>query len=239
MPIYHIPEDEIVFPHPSLSNPDGILGIGGDLSIERLLVAYQNGIFPWYGELDPIMWWSPDPRCILFPENIKVRKSMRSYFNQDKYRITFDTHFEEVITACQRIERHGQSGTWIIYEMKEAYIELHKAGYAHSLEVWLDDKLAGGLYGVSLGRMFFGESMFSIGTNASKFALISLAKILKSKGFTLIDCQQDTPHIISMGAENISRQEFLEHLNKNKDQETYRGSWSEWKLENGKEILHL
>jgi len=212
MPIYHISEDHPIFPHPSLADSQGLLGIGGNLSPETLISAYHTGIFPWYNEHDPILWWSPDPRFVLFPSDLKVSKSMRPYFNQEKFRITFDQEFKSVIKACSRIIRHGQEGTWITNDMTDAYIELHKQGYAHSVEVWEGDKLAGGLYGISLGNMFFGESMFTLRPNASKFGFISLVNVLKAKSFNLIDCQQETKHLASFGAKTIPRDLFLKML---------------------------
>lgn len=229
MPIYFIPTDEIVFPHPEEANENGILGVGGDLSPERLLLAYENGIFPWFNEGDPIMWWSPDPRFVLFPSQVKISKSMRSYFNQKKYRTTYDTEFEAVIRNCQNIKRQGQSGTWLTEDMIDAYIDLHDMGFAHSVEVWdHNNKLVGGLYGVCLGKCFFGESMFAKKSNASKFGFISLCKELEKRQFKLIDCQQETDHLASMGAVTIPRKEFLEILEENKHEEILIEHWDDW-----------
>lgn len=228
MPIHLIPEDQYIFPHPSHADSQGILGIGGDLSPQRLITAYSFGIFPWFSEDDPILWWSPDPRFVLFPMNLKIHKSMRSYLNQNKFRVTFDKNFQDVMLACQRIPRIGQEGTWITNDMLDAYTKLHQLGYAHSVEVWKDGKLAGGLYGVSLGKMFFGESMFSLAPNASKFALIKLTQALIKKGFSLIDCQQETKHLATMGAKSISRTAFLDLLSANRLKKNHIGSWADW-----------
>jgi len=225
MPIFWLKEDSIIFPHPELANEDGILAVGGDLSIKRLLYAYSIGLFPWFNPTDPILWWSPDPRFVLFPEELKISKSMRSYFNQKKFTVTFDTRFEEVIRTCSTHKRRGQGGTWISKEMINAYCDLHKAGWAHSVEVWKGEELVGGLYGVAIGKVFFGESMFTKVSNASKFALISLVKTLKKQNFNLIDCQQPTNHLGSLGARSIRRHEFLELLRENEDEESIVGDW--------------
>jgi len=177
--LYWLRKDQITFPNADLANADGILAVGGDLSAERLIEAYQNGIFPWFNPEDPIIWWSPNPRFVLFPDEIKVSKSMRPYFNQKKFKISCDTVFEEVINSCSKQNRSGQlGGTWITDNMVEAYVNLHRLGYAHSVEVWNEDELVGGLYGISLGKIFFGESMFSKVSNASKFGFITLVKKL-------------------------------------------------------------
>ena len=211
MPIFHLP-DEIIFPSPELAGKDGLLAIGGDLSEERLLKAYSMGIFPWYTEDSPILWWSPDPRLILIPEELKVSKSLRKVINKGIYKITIDTAFEQVMWSCAEIERKGQDGTWITEEMVEAYLRLHKAGYAHSIESWHGGELVGGLYGIILGKAFFGESMFSKMSNASKVAFVWLVEKLREQGFKLIDCQVTTGHLISLGAREVTRKEFLEML---------------------------
>lgn len=227
MPVFWLAEEELAFPDPELANDDGVLAVGGDLSPERLLLAYQMGVFPWYSERDPILWWSPDPRFVLFPDELKVAKSMRPYFNQRKFGITLDTQFREVIGECQTQRRRGQlGGTWITKEMLEAYCRLHELGFAHSVEVWKGEELVGGLYGIALGKVFFGESMFAKVSNASKFGFISLVRLLERLGFWLIDCQQETRHLESLGARNISRESFLEYLNQNQEEPTLRGSWS-------------
>lgn len=215
MSVFQLP-DEPVFPLPELSDADGLLAIGGDLSPQRLVQAYASGIFPWYGEDDPIMWWSPDPRMVLFPKEFKRHKNMRRLVNSGKFTVTMDTGFVGVIKACSRAERKGQEGgTWITKAMQEAYVRLFKLGYAHSVECWLNDELAGGLYGVSLGKIFFGESMFHHVTDASKVALWYLVDYLLENGFKLIDVQQDTPHLRSLGARLMPRVDFLKILKEN------------------------
>lgn len=227
MPVFWLSEKDISFPHPELANEDGILAIGGDLSKERLLLAYRIGLFPWYNPEDPILWWSPDPRFVLFPEELKIAKSMRSYFNQRKFQVTFDQCFEDVMRACKEAYRKGQGGgTWISEDMVEAYCGLHQQGHAHSVEVWRDEELVGGLYGVCLGKIFFGESMFSKANNASKVGFISLVRLLEKQGFWLIDCQQETPHLKSLGGRSIPRKEFLSFVTDNQREELSPGSWS-------------
>jgi leucyl/phenylalanyl-tRNA---protein transferase len=230
MPVFWLSEKDLNFPHPELANEDGILAIGGDLSKERLLIAYNNGLFPWYNPDDPILWWSPDPRFVLFPDELKIAKSMRSYFNQRKFEVTFDNDFEQVIRNCKNQIRQGQGGgTWISEEMVQAYCNLHQAGYAHSVEVWKAGKLVGGLYGVSLGKIFFGESMFAKESNASKVGFITLVKYLSAKGFQLIDCQQETDHLKSLGGRNISRKSFLKMVVQNQSMTTNAHSWNDEK----------
>lgn len=220
---------DIWFPDVEESTEEGIVAVGGDLSVERLILAYSRGIFPWYSsDRSPILWWSPDPRFVLFPENLIVSKSMRPYFNQNKFKVTWDQNFEDVIKNCQKIDREDQPGTWITSKMLAAYIQLHKKGYAHSVEVWLENELVGGLYGISLGKVFFGESMFAKVSNASKFGFISLVNQLKKKGFLLIDCQQETKHLESLGANAIKRKDFIDILNDNNIEETYIGSWENY-----------
>jgi leucyl/phenylalanyl-tRNA--protein transferase len=220
---------DLWFPDVEESTEEGIVAVGGDLSVERLILAYSKGIFPWYSsDKSPILWWSPDPRFVLFPENLIVSKSMRPYFNQNKFKVTWDQNFEDVIKNCQKIDREDQLGTWITSKMLAAYIQLHKKGYAHSVEVWLDNELVGGLYGISLGKVFFGESMFAKVSNASKFGFISLVNQLKQKGFLLIDCQQETKHLESLGANAIKRKDFIDILNHNNIEETYIGSWENY-----------
>ena len=206
MPIYRLSND-LVFPDPSLSEDDGLLAIEGDLSPERLLLAYANGIFPWFSDEEPILWWSPDPRFIVYPKDIKISHSMKKILKKNKYRVSFDTCFRDVISNCSSTRK--EEGTWITNEMIEAYCKLHELGFAHSVETWYENKLVGGLYGVSIGRCFFGESMFSTMDNASKVAFISLSKLLEEKGFSVIDCQVHTEHLESLGAVNISRESFL------------------------------
>lgn len=222
MPVYRLPKD-LIFPDPRLSNKEGLLAVGGDLSPERLLCAYSQGIFPWYGRQDPILWWSPDPRCVIFPGNIRISKSMAKFLRKNKYKITYDTVFPEVISMCMKLRKDE---TWLTEDMIEAYCRLHRLGFGHSVEAWFENKLVGGLYGVSLGKCFFGESMFSTMDNASKTAIISLSQELASRGFLLIDCQVYSPHLESLGAVNIPRSEFLCCLKSGLSQETIRGRWS-------------
>ena len=227
MPVFWLSEEDLSFPNPELANEDGILAVGGDLSVDRLLLAYQIGLFPWFNPEDPILWWSPDPRFVLFPSELKIAKSMRSYFNQRKFEVTFDKEFEKVIRACKEQYREGQiGGTWISEDMVEAYCKLHKAGFAHSVEVWNGDNLVGGLYGVCLGKIFFGESMFAKENNASKFGFIALVRMLEDRGFKLIDCQQETRHLKSLGGRSIKRSDFLTFLEANRKEKTMQGSWT-------------
>ncbi|MEM8910027.1 MAG: leucyl/phenylalanyl-tRNA--protein transferase [Bacteroidota bacterium] len=232
MPVFWLSEDEIAFPPAHLANPDGILAIGGDLSTDRLLLAYRRGLFPWFNPDDPILWWSPDPRFVLYPDELKVAKSMRPYFNQKKFSYSFDRAFAQVIRHCQQQWRKGQGGgTWISEGMLEAYLGLHQEGYAHSVEVWQDDQLVGGLYGVCIGKIFYGESMFSKVSNASKAGFITLVKVLQQKGFWLIDCQQETQHLRSLGGRAIPRAQFLDYMKKNENETSWLGSWSDYPLE--------
>lgn len=212
MPVFRL-TDKIIFPDVNLAE-DGLLAIDGDLSTGRLLLAYRSGIFPWYGEGEPICWWSPDPRFVLFPEKLKISKSMMQLLKREAFRITYNQAFEQVIEACAQSLRPGQDGTWITREMIDAYIRLHREGYAHSVEVWEGEKLVGGLYGVLLNKIFCGESMFFRVPNASKYGFIRFVQKLKEKGVQLIDCQIYTDHLASLGAEEISRKEFLLLLKK-------------------------
>lgn len=214
MPLYRL-NQEIVFPHPSYAEGDGLLAIGGDLCSERIVLAYQNGIFPWYSEETEILWWSPDPRCVLYPEDLKVSKSMKQLFRQQKFEVTFNQDFEQVISNCKSVGRADQDGTWITDEMKSAYVNLHQKNIAHSVEVWNDKILVGGLYGILIGNVFFGESMFANESNASKYGFITWVNFLKEKGVKLIDCQQTTPHLLSLGAIEIPRDQFLNILQTN------------------------
>ncbi|WP_321828436.1 leucyl/phenylalanyl-tRNA--protein transferase [Maribacter dokdonensis] len=201
--------DELVFPPVENANVEGLLAVGGDLSPERLLLAYQNGIFPWFDNDSIILWWSPDPRMVLFPNEIKVSKSMEKVIRNKQFRLTKNTCFEKVLEYCSSVPREGQDGTWITEAMKTAYIKLHKNGIAQSYEVWEEDKLVGGLYGVDLGHVFCGESMFSLTSNASKFAFIKLAEELSLNEYKVIDCQLHTDHLASMGAKEIARKDFM------------------------------
>lgn len=206
-------DKELIFPPVHLAEPDGLLAIGGDLSTERLLLAYRNGIFPWY-EGDHILWWCPDPRFALIPSELKISKSMQQLIKRETFTFTIDRAFTEVISNCKTVPRRGQDGTWITEDVREAYTRLHKAGYAHSAEVWQGDELVGGLYGVRLGKVFFGESMFSKVSNASKYAFISYVEHLKTEDVQLIDCQVYTAHLESLGARMMSRQNFVQMLKK-------------------------
>jgi len=208
----YILTEHIAFPPVAETSPEGVLAIGGDLQPARLLLAYQNGIFPWYCEDEPIIWWSPDPRMVLFPNDLKVSKSMKQLLRRETFTVTYNTAFERVIRACALIERPGQDDTWITNEMEDAYIELHKMGYAVSVEVWRDEKLVGGVYGINLGHVFCGESMFSLESNASKFGFIHLVEKLKATGCQLIDCQMHTNHLASLGAYEVPREVFLSYL---------------------------
>ena len=227
MPVFQLSRHSITFPPAELANPDGIIAIGGDLSTERLLEAYLHGIFPWFSPGDPILWWSPDPRFVLFPADLKVSKSMRPYFNQKKFEVTCDQAFEQVMRACQAPREGQHFGTWITEGMVEAYCKLHEQGYAHSVEVWQNGQLTGGLYGLALGKCFFGESMFARASNASKFGFISLVQKLGELGFRLIDCQQQTRHLGSFGARAIPRREFLEILKKNEQEKMIPMDWEQ------------
>ena len=196
----------------ALESPNGLLAWGGDLHPERLLQAYRSGIFPWYSEGQPILWWSPVPRCVLFPENVYLSKRTRRRYNSGVFKLSIDSAFEQVIEACAQ-PRVYEKSTWITQDMNEAYTRLHLAGHAHSLEVWMDGQLAGGIYGLSLGGVFFGESMFSHQTDASKIALVALCRKLAASGSRMLDCQVGNPHLYSMGAVDISREEFQSLLN--------------------------
>ncbi len=204
------------FPDPNLaeSEPDGLLAVGGDLHPRRLIRAYRQGIFPWYNPGQPILWWSPDPRMVLFPERLHVSRSLRKVIRQGRFQISFDQDFAGVIRRCAA-PRPGQSGTWITPEMERAYLRLHELGAAHSVEAWQNGELVGGLYGVAQGRVFFGESMFSFASNASKVAFATLVQCLETLGWALIDCQVHTAHLASLGAELIPRARFLEVLTDN------------------------
>lgn len=195
----------------ALTDPNGLLAAGGDLSPERLLEAYRNGIFPWFNHGDPILWWSPNPRMVLFPHAFKLSTSLNKTLKKACFKVTADHAFEQVVRACAA-PRKGESGTWIVEEMVAAYCELHRLGYAHSVEVWIDDELAGGLYGVAIGKMFYGESMFSRRTDGSKIAFAHMARQLERWGFGMIDCQMYTPHLASLGAREIPRAEFIARL---------------------------
>ena len=226
MPIYRLCDD-LVFPPVSEAEPEGILAVGGDLSVDRLLRAYASGIFPWFSEGEPIQWWSPDPRFVLFPEKLRVSDSMRRLLRSNTFDVTYDQNFEKVIRRCRSVPRKGQQGTWITGDMLRAYAALHEAGFAHSVELWRDRKLVGGLYGVALGSCFFGESMFAEVSNASKVGFVHLVRRLASHGCSLIDCQIPTAHLKSLGAEPIARSVFTEHLKEALTDPTAKGPWAE------------
>lgn len=202
----------LFFPPVSQANCDGILAIGGDLSSERLQLAYKSGIFPWFEQGEPIMWWSPNPRMVLFLDELVISKSMRSILNRNIFTVTFNQNFRDVISNCQNIKRDGQNGTWITNDMIEAYCKLHELGIAKSVEVWQNEKLVGGLYGIDLGHVFCGESMFSLVSNASKVAFIALVNQLKTANYKLLDCQVYNPHLESLGCREIDRTDFMEIL---------------------------
>lgn len=223
MAVYRLNKD-LIFPDPILADPEGLLAVGGDLSVERLLLAYSMGIFPWYSDGQPILWWSPDPRLILYPDQIKISKSLKRNIN--KYEIKYDQQFRNVMLNCSEISRPGQDGTWITDQMIEAYCILHIKGFAHSVEAYLDGELVGGLYGISLGNAFFGESMFAKEPDASKVALVNLAEKLVEWEFDFIDCQVTTDHLLRMGAVEIPRSEFLSGLNNALRLPTRVGNWN-------------
>ncbi len=225
MPVFRL-TDKLIFPPPHLATKEGLLAIGGDLTPDRLLLAYSMGIFPWYSEGQPILWWSPDPRMVLFPEEFKIPKSLEKKIRRAIFEITFDTAFNSVIEACADTNLRRSDGTWITPEMQKAYCRLHIMGYAHSVEAWCHGELAGGLYGVSLGRMFFGESMFTRIDDASKVCLAALITFAQKHDFLLIDCQVPTDHFKKLGARNIDRKQFILLLTKTISNPSLTGSWS-------------
>lgn len=224
MPIYRL-SSKLIFPDPEEAE-DGLLAVGGDLSVDRLKLAYSNGIFPWYSAASPILWWSLDPRMVLYPEQFVVSPSLQRKINSKQFIVRIDTCFADVISNCRKSKRKEQDGTWITNEMQEAYINMHQEGYAHSVEVFFNNELVGGLYGISLGAAFFGESMFYIMTDASKVALAFLVNKLKSWDFELIDAQQSTDHLKSFGAIEIPRKLFLSQLHKSLERPTVKGRWT-------------
>ncbi len=201
-------------PYKALNDPNGLLAIGGDLSSKRLYAAYQQGIFPWFNDDQPILWWSPSPRAVLYPERLKISRSLRKTLNKHYFTVSFDTAFTQVIESCAKVQRKDQHGTWINAAMRSAYIDLHRQGISHSIETWHNGKLVGGLYGLAIGCIFFGESMFSTMNDASKVALVYLVDLLQQWQYELIDCQVSTAHLLRLGAEEISRTRFLQHLSK-------------------------
>jgi len=224
MPVFLLSE-KIAFPPPHLARDDGLLAIGGDLSQKRLLLAYRMGIFPWFSDGEAIMWWCPDPRLILYPDELRIPKSLRKVLNKNLFQITIDTAFKEVITECAQVRLEAGEGTWIVEEMIAAYCQLHKSGFAHSVEAWHHHELAGGLYGISMGKCFFGESMFTRVNDASKVTLVFLAEYLKSLSFDMIDCQMTTEHMIRFGARTIPRDLFLDQLKQSLTVPDIKGKW--------------
>ncbi len=225
MPVYQLSED-LVFPSAHLASQEGLLAVGGDLTPRRLLLAYRLGIFPWYSEGEPILWWSPDPRLVLYPDELKVSRSLNKVINKGTFKVTADCAFESLINDCARVRLENNERTWIVDEMVRAYCRLHESGFAHSVEAWSNDRLAGGLYGVSLGNCFFGESMFTRVSNASKVALVALVKHLRTLNFALIDCQITTGHLTRLGARQISRARYLDELDRALEAPTLKGKWS-------------
>ena len=224
-PIYRL-GDEVSFPPPELARADGLLAVGGDLSVPRLLEAYRNGIFPWFDAEGPVLWWSPDPRLVLDPAALHVSRSLRGVLRKGLYTTTLDSDFRRVIRACAGTPRGDGLGTWITAGVEAGYSELHDLGYAHSVETWQGGDLVGGLYGVLLGRCFFGESMFSLRADASKVAMVALADVLLKRDVRLIDCQVSSPHLISLGATPIPREAFLSRLREALKFPTSRGTWA-------------
>ena len=226
MPVYLLNPDDEAFPPAEHADVDGLLAVGGDLRPERLLTAYRSGIFPWYGRGLPILWHSPDPRYVLDPKAIHLSRSLRRTIKRKRYEVRYDTAFEQVVDLCARAPRPGQKGTWITSEMKSAYVALHQMGYAHAVESWASGELQGGLYGVALGAIFFGESMFARAPDASKVALAALAQRLADWGFRLIDCQMETAHLARFGAEAWPRKRFLLALQAALEAPSRMGSWT-------------
>jgi leucyl/phenylalanyl-tRNA--protein transferase len=224
MPVYQLPP-EIAFPDPTHAEPDGLLAVGGDLSPERVLAAYASGIFPWPHEGWPLLWFSPDPRMVLFPDELKVSRSLRQTLRRARYDVRFDSAFARVIKECGRVPRPGQDGTWITSGMSRAYTRLHEAGFAHSVEAWHEGRLVGGLYGISLGGAFFGESMFALEPDASKVAFVTLVEQLKGWDFDFVDAQVHTQHLERFGARQIPRDEYLQRLSEALKKPTRRGGW--------------
>ena len=231
---YYVPalsRHAFTFPDPRYAPDEGLLAYGGDLTSHRLLTAYKQGIFPWYSKDDPILWWSPNPRLLLYPEKFKLRKSFRRVLRSGKFSVTFDRHFSEVIHRCASIYREGQEASWIVPDIIEAYTRLHEEGFGHSVEVHLDGKLVGGLYGIAYGKAFFGESMFSLVSDASKVAFKALSDVLGSRGYDFIDCQMKTDHMVGLGAEVIERDIFLDALEIAIKKPTDFGKWHDFKWE--------
>ncbi len=224
MPLFRLSE-RLDFPPAWLARSDGLLCLGGDLSAQRILLAYENGIFPWFSDNEPILWWSPDPRLVLFPDDIRISRSLKKKIRKNLFRITIDHAFEQTILSCARPRKKEPGGTWLVPEMIEAYIRLHHLGYAHSIETWRHGRLVGGLYGISMGGVFFGESMFSFEADASKTALVTLALYLQQWNFDLIDCQVTTSHLLSMGATEISRHDYLDRIHDSLGRKDIKPLW--------------
>ena len=224
MPVYQLTAD-LIFPPPRLAEPEGLLAVGGDLSPERLLLAYASGIFPWYSDGDPILWWSPDPRLVLYLDELHISRSLAKTMHRKIFDVTMDTDFEIIITRCARNRGKNREGTWITNAMIDAYIHLHELGYAHSVEVRFNTEIVGGLYGISLGRAFFGESMFSAMNDASKVALVCLRNYLHTLKFDFIDCQLPTKHLMRMGGREIERSDFLQQLSESLKYPSMTGFW--------------
>jgi len=222
-----------IFPNPRHASDEGLLAFGGDLSPNRLLSAYRKGIFPWYSEGDPILWWSPDPRLLLYPDAFKTSRSFARVLRNGGFTVSFDHAFAEVISYCGSVPREGQNGSWLLPEMQEAYIRLHQMGFAHSVEVYREERLVGGLYGIAMGKAFFGESMFSLVSNASKVAFRALSDVLGGRGYDFIDCQMKTAHLMRLGAVEVSRISYLDQLEKSLENSSDVGVWHDiqWKYE--------
>jgi len=228
MPVFYLPDDDFrVFPHPDQAEPSGLLAVSADLHEDRTIMGYANGMFPWFEDGGHYFWFSPDPRFVLFPNELRVHKSMRSIFNQKKFRYSLDTAFRSVIEACAAAPRNepGSESTWINKHFIATYTALHQRGLAHSVEVWEGERLVGGLYGISIGKLFFGESMFAQVPNASKAGFITLVSALEQAGYWLIDCQVETPHLVSLGSRGIPRPMFYDYLAKNTYEKTLVGKW--------------
>ena len=224
MPVFLL-SDKISFPPPYLASKEGLLAVGGDLSQKRLLLAYRTGIFPWFSDDEPILWWSPDPRLVLYPEEIRVSKTLKKIIKKNMFHVTMDSAFVQVINQCAKIRLQNNQGTWIVKEMIDAYCKLHESGFAHSVEAWYQNELVGGLYGVSLGKCFFGESMFTRVSNASNVALVKLVEYLNALSFDMIDCQLTTEHLLRLGAKEIPRVSFLKQLKESLKAPTKKGEW--------------
>ncbi|GFM38403.1 leucyl/phenylalanyl-tRNA--protein transferase [Desulfovibrio psychrotolerans] len=226
MNVFWLPDKGVDFPNPQLADAEGLLAIGGDLSVERLISAYACGIFPWYSEDSPVLWWSPDPRFVLYPEKLHIPRSLRRVLNARRFTVTMDTAFPQVIRNCACALRPNQNGTWIVPEVVRAYTELHAHGIAHSVEAWNGHRLVGGIYGVSLGRVFFGESMFFNEPDASKVVLVWLVRLLRESGFAMLDCQQVSDNLARFGAECVPRSRFLGELSEALRTPTVQGLWA-------------